>query len=219
MQSGSRVRLNTVPAWRHRVLTRVAWPTWSASESPTPTLRAPESPTPTLRRTRRPCRLLASLRSSRAMSSEQLLVDNAHQARKVRVLTAATVALAAAACVWALGASLSVAPDPAAFILAPLGVAAAWGLVFYGRRYVVTLRVAGDALALRTAFRARELRIPLERLGRRTLHEGELDLVDAPSVNAPWLTLRVDGYRVPFVVDLQAEHVDVQAIVRLQRGP
>ena len=152
------------------------------------------------------------------MSSEsQPLVDNTRQARKVRVLAAAFGALAAAGCAWALGTARSPTSDPAAFILAPLGVATALGLFFYGRRYVVAMRLAGDAVVLRTAFRARELLIPLERLGRRTTHAGQMQLVDAPSVSAPWLTLRVDGYRVPFVVDLQSERVDVKGIVGLQR--
>lgn len=78
------------------------------------------------------------------MSSGQSLVDNVRQARKVRVLTAAFVVLAAAACAWVASTSLSPVPDPTAFILAPLVVAAACGLVLYGRRYVVALRVASQ---------------------------------------------------------------------------
>jgi hypothetical protein len=39
-----------------------------------------------------------------------------------------------------------------------------------------------------------------------------VQLVDAPSVNAPWVTLPVEGYFLPFVIDLQSELLDLRGI-------
>jgi hypothetical protein len=147
-------------------------------------------------------------------AAETVLVANTRQARKTRLLTALFGALSVAACTWAVRGVLAGGADPAAFILAPLGLAVAWGMDLYSRRYVVSMRMTGDVIALRTAaFGARDLSIPVERIGRRTLHEGRFP--DSPSQRAPWLTLHIDGFRVPFLIDMQAERVDVQRIQRL----
>lgn len=159
----------------------------------------------------------------RAMPEDPaVLVVCKRQARKVVALTLAFSALALAACGWALRTARASEPDPAAYILAPLAVAVAFGLQLYARRYVVFMRLEADAIVLRTVGfglgTGRELRVALDRLGPSSRHEGKLDLVDAPSVNAPWITLRIDGYAVPFVIDLQAEHVDARRISGLARA-
>jgi len=147
--------------------------------------------------------------------SETVLVANTRQAGKTRMLTVSFGALAVAACTWAVSGALAGAADPTACILAPLGLAVAWGMGLYSRRYVVSMRMTGDVIVLRTAaFGARDLSIPLERIGRRTFHEGRYP--DSPSMRAPWLTLHIDGFRVPFLIDMQAERVDLQRIQRLR---
>ena len=160
----------------------------------------------------------------RAMSRDPaVLVVCERQARKVVALTLGFSALAVAACGWAVSTARASEPDPAAYILTALAVAVAFGVHLYARRYVVSMRLDADAILLRTAgiglgAGSRELRVALDRLGRRSQHEGKLSLLDAPSVDAPWMTLHVDGYTVPFVIDMQAEHVDARRISGLARA-
>ena len=143
--------------------------------------------------------------------SSQTLASSTRQARKLRVLTWSLSALAIAACGWA-----STSMDPAALILAPIGVSFAAALHFYMCRYITSLELHGDAIVVRTAgVGAPVRRIARKSLGRRTYHSSRTRYGGPTGVDAPWITLHVDGFRVPFVIDAQIEVLDLSAIKRL----
>jgi hypothetical protein len=140
----------------------------------------------------------------------RLLASNNYQARKLRVLTWVFTGLALGACIWPFFG------DPAAFVLAPLGVLWAGAMHLYTCRYVTTLELDGDAIIVRTAALGSPLhRIAVSRLGRRTYHEGPGRYGTMASPDAPWITLRVEGFRVPFVIDTQIEVLDLNGIKAL----
>jgi hypothetical protein len=147
---------------------------------------------------------------SDAPAPTRLLAANTRQARKLRVLTWSFAGLALAACVWA-GSG-----DPAAYVLAPIAVMFAAAMHLYCFRYVTSLEVEGDVLLVRTAGLGAPLhRIARSKLGARTYHDGAARYGGEVSVDAPWITLRVEGFRIPFVIDAQIETLDLNAIKRL----
>jgi hypothetical protein len=150
----------------------------------------------------------------------KLLVSNTRQVKKLRVLTWSFTLLGLASIAAAVYSALDPAADATWYILGPFGALVAIGMHVYSARYVAAMHEEGDAVVLSTAaIPARTHRVPFERIGRRVLHDGKLEMGDAPSVHAPWITLPVAGYRLPFIIDMQAEVVEVQAIMRLDRRP
>lgn len=148
----------------------------------------------------------------------KVLVANTRQVKKLRVLTWSFTLLAFGAFGAFAHAALSASQDMTWYVLAPFAAWAAIGMHVYSAHYVAAMHEDGDAVVLSTAaLPPRTHRIPFERIGRRVLHDGRLELGDAPSVRAPWITLPVAGLRLPFIVDMQAEVVDVQAICRLDK--
>jgi hypothetical protein len=148
----------------------------------------------------------------------KVLVENSWQVKKLRVLTWSFTLLGVAAAAAGVNSVLSGTNDATWFILGPFAVITVIGLHVYSARYVAAMHEEGDAIVVRTAaVPSRTHRIGFERIGRRVVHDGKLEVGDAPSVHAPWITLPVAGYKLPFIVDMQAEKVDVQAIVRLDR--
>jgi hypothetical protein len=86
------------------------------------------------------------------------------------------------------------------------------GMLFYGRVYLTRILRDGDRLELTTLgfllpFR---FRIALSDVTGATTYKSDIGGTDAP-----WITLRVRSRRLPFVVDLQAEHVNKDAILGL----
>jgi hypothetical protein len=147
---------------------------------------------------------------------ENTIVFNRTQALKVRLLMWFFVAIGAASLSWALYESASATPDPTAYVLAPLLGLFALGVYLYSARYVTAMHVDGEAVIVRTAaFGSPRHRISLDRLGRRRFHEGRSDIIYRQRVHAPWITLHVEGYRVPFVIDIQADFVDRKKLERL----
>lgn len=93
--------------------------------------------------------------------------------------------------------------------IALLGVLPAVGMVVYGRCYVLRLVWRGGAETVRV-----ETLRPFGRAWRDihgdqvtglTRYEGTLHVPRGHHVDAPWVSLRVAGRRLPFVVDLQGE--------------
>lgn len=157
----------------------------------------------------------------------QLLFDNRRQAVKVRVFLWASVVFAAgfAWMGWMFFQELSADPDePAAtalaagLLVAALGAAFPAGMLVYVSRYLLKLERDGDRLALwtipPTGLGARKTELALSQIEGSSYYHGRM-ATHRQSVNAPWITLRVTGQRIPYVIDLQAEHIDQDAIARL----
>lgn len=147
------------------------------------------------------------------------------QLLKVRALMVFSLACAAACAWWGLGLAQTYGLRPAdGGTLAPLstrlavgaGVASiglifAGGMWLYGRCYVASMEVdeGTGALRVRTVgfFGTREHVFDAERVRVGERHEGALDasLLGGSSVNAPWTSVRVEGRRLPLIVDEQGE--------------
>src|SRR5687768_5938134 len=140
----------------------------------------------------------------------RLLASNARQARKLRVLTWSFTALAVAACIWPFFG------DPAAFVLAPIGVLVVAALHVYTTRYVTKLELDGDMIVVQTAaFGSPVHRFAVSRIGPRVYHVGPGRYGTHSTDDAPWITLPIEGVRWPFVIDAQIEVLDLAGIKAL----
>jgi hypothetical protein len=108
-----------------------------------------------------------------------------------------------------------------------LGLAAAGGMALYISLYALRIEVRGEmvAIATMTPFGRRQREFALSLFGESAYHHGRLHHAgpvaggrEALWVNAPWMTLRVAGRRLPFVIDLQAEEIDAARLARLAQG-
>jgi hypothetical protein len=87
------------------------------------------------------------------------------------------------------------------------------GMVVYSQLYLTRIERLRDEVRLTVLgiLRPRTLRFPPSAFGDGGAeYQGKMSA--RVSVNAPWMTLRVRGRLLPFVVDMQAEHVDRSAI-------
>lgn len=100
-----------------------------------------------------------------------------------------------------------------------LGLSAAFvaAVLLYGERYIVTIRRRGARLEIVT--------LALWGLNCRVVEASRVSLGAAyapvvrgrQNVDAPWQTLRIDGIRVPFIIDLQARYYDEARLRRALR--
>ena len=157
-----------------------------------------------------------------------VLVENTRQARKVRWLCWASAAWAAGWLWWAAEMAQSYGLSPGdggalrsaverwgvAVLLAAVGVLPLAGMALYARRYIVRLVRSGESAEVTVAgfWRPYARSYPAAAFAPGRAHHGRLS-TGGVSVNAPWITLRVDGRR--YFVDLQAERVDRKALERL----
>jgi hypothetical protein len=159
-----------------------------------------------------------------------VIVENRWQARKVRVVLWAMALWCAGWLYWAYDLAHTYGLSPgdggvlrpagerfmAAAVVAALGIAPFAGMAFYARRYVTRLARDGDTITVSvlgivsTATWSR----PVAAVSSAKEHQGRLELQS--SVNAPWITLRIDGRR--YVIDLQSEHVNRNALNALVRA-
>jgi hypothetical protein len=106
-----------------------------------------------------------------------------------------------------------------AIVVSALGLGFAAGMILYGRQYVDALELLDDnRLRLTTlSWWGGRVAILLEpsALQATALHRGVLRLPKAPSVRAPWMSVRVPGRRLPFVLDMQGQIADADAIARV----
>lgn len=160
-----------------------------------------------------------------------VLFENQRQARKAHLLVAGSALWWIGWSWWAydLGRGFGLAPVDGGALRPPserLAVAAlVWltgfvpfaGMVAYSQIYLTRIERLRDevCLTLLGILRPRTLRFRPSAFGGGAEYEGKMSA--RVSVNAPWMTLRVRGRLLPFVVDLQAEHVNVSAIRALAR--
>ena len=161
----------------------------------------------------------------------ELLFDNQRQARKARLVVLGTIVWSLGWLYWSSviaqtyglspGDGGSLRPANQRYTIAALLLAVAFapliGMLVYGRVYLTRLVQDGrdvemTALGFLVPFR---FRIAISDLEDSAEYRGKMTGGSGVSVNAPWITLRARGYRLPFVIDLQAEHVDKVAIRNL----
>jgi hypothetical protein len=156
-----------------------------------------------------------------------VLVENRRQARKVRIVTWASGLWVIGFLYWAadLSQTYGLAPGDggvlrppfqrwtAATILTLIGILPFAGMLIYARLYVIRLVREGANLHVTVIgfFVPSSRTYALTDVERSRHHHGRLEL--SISVNAPWVTLRIAGR--PYVIDLQADAVDADAIARL----
>jgi len=162
------------------------------------------------------------------------LMKNHRQARKVRFVLWGSWAAAAACLWWATdlfqtyglspgdGGELRAFPDRIrmAVGIALLGLLPAAALTLFAHRYVVGLLLDPTHLRITVVGwggrKGSTVAVPrAQLLGGRHFH-GQL-ATDRSVVDAPWVTLRVQGKRIPYVLDLQAEVLQLSRIAAVAR--
>lgn len=163
-----------------------------------------------------------------------VILENHRQALKVRIMLWASFLACAGALYGAqtlfetyglnpgdggvlrpLGERLAVAG-----LVAALGLSFAGGMAVFASRYAVRLTREGDRVDIRTMtpWGTRRHRLAVADFRGGAYFHGRQRNPRGPSVDAPWITLRVAGRRLPFIVDLQAETVNKGALGALARG-
>ncbi len=111
--------------------------------------------------------------------------------------------------------------------VAALGGMAAYGMWIYIHLYVLRMSIQGTEVTIATMapFGRSERVIAAGDLGEGAYHEGKLyDLDDVdrrhaiPRVDAPWITLKARDQFWPFIIDAQAEVLDIGRIRQLAEG-
>ena len=169
-----------------------------------------------------------------------VLLDNRRQARKVRAVFWASLLAAALALWggWAIFESYGTAAADGGVLkplwqrllfggfVAALGLAAAGGMALYISLYALRIEVRGDtvAIATMTPLGRRQREFARSLFGESAYHHGRMHHMTSAGgrgglwVNAPWITLRVAGRSLPFVVDLQADEIDAGRLAVLAKG-
>jgi len=95
------------------------------------------------------------------------------------------------------------------------GLAFAAAMVVLSRLYVTRLARDGSRLFIETltplGLGARRVEIPVKALKGGSYHHG----AGPEGVDAPWITLRVEGQRFPFMLDVKAKEVDPAGLKKL----
>jgi hypothetical protein len=158
-----------------------------------------------------------------------VLLDNRWQASKARWLTWGFMLWTLGFMYWAwlLAQTYGLSPGDGG-VLRPLherltvaGVVALTGLLptggmwLYSRRYLLRIERDADMVALTTLGmlhpNTRVFRV--SDLSGAGYHQGRTP--GPRGYNPHWMTLRVAGLRLPFIADLQAEHIDTAAITAM----
>lgn len=164
----------------------------------------------------------------------KILLENRRQALKLRIMLWGSVVCCIGALygAWSLYETYGLSPGDggvlrpleerimAAAIVASLGLVFAGGMLFLASRYAVRIAREGDQVDLVTMslFGTKARRYSTADFGGGSYYHGRMVSGRGHNVNAPWITLRVNDKRVPFMVDLQAERIDRAALRKLAKG-
>ncbi|OYW55165.1 MAG: hypothetical protein B7Y80_09875 [Hyphomicrobium sp. 32-62-53] len=145
------------------------------------------------------------------------IVVNGFQALKVKVLYALVSLGGLAGAGWlAILAHQQSDPTLLAASIAALALAAAMHL--FASHYVTAMSREASTLVIETAaFLAPAHRIPRSAVVSVDYREGRSTPGMVQSVHAPWVKVRVSGYRLPFIVDMQSDFVDEAALQSLSK--
>lgn len=159
------------------------------------------------------------------------VVRNRRQALKVRLVLWATVpvALAAAWGGWSIFATYGLSPADGGVLrpvweralfgggVAALGLVCLAGMALYASLYVLRLDAGDDQVELDTMTFAgrRTRRFAAGDFGGAGYQGGRFRPPRGASVNAPWITLKVRGRRLPLIIDLQSDEIDAARLAAL----
>lgn len=162
------------------------------------------------------------------------LLVNSRQALKVRAFLWFSIAGCAGALYWAwlLFESYGLNPGDggvlrpvgerliAGGIVGALGLAFAGGMIWYASLYAVRISKEHDQIEMETMaiVGTTMRRFTVADFDGGSYHRGRMQSGRGQSVNAPWITLRVKGRRIPFIADVQAEKIDRSALMKLAQG-
>lgn len=117
-----------------------------------------------------------------------------------------------------------------AIMMVTLGGLCIVGMLVFLSVYLVEMRTHGDHVELqlfRPLYGKRTLQLPLNALQRGKHHAGRYGFVehsgrryryDVQQVEAPWRSVRVEGWLLPLVVDLQGSEINAAKLQRLFAG-
>lgn len=134
-----------------------------------------------------------------------VLYENRYRAKRARLSSLGAVVWSIGWFYWANVLRTGNARPGAIAIVAAVGLLPLVVLYFYGNVYIVRIVRNGDTVDITTLglFGNRTVRLPISAITE----------VARPEVGG--MTIRVAGRRTPFILDLQAEHSDLAAIVAL----
>ena len=110
--------------------------------------------------------------------------------------------------------------------VAGLGLAFAGGMWLYINLYALNISRDGDLIHIitMTPIGHRNREFPISDIGESAYYHGRVNHVPASGasggiwVNAPWITLRARGHRLPFIIDMQAELLETDMLRMLAEG-
>lgn len=145
------------------------------------------------------------------------IVVNGVQALKVKALYVLFTLGGLGAAGWLLLLGLGDA-DPAMFAGALAALALAAAMQLFARSYITEMHGDATTLTIKTA----ALLTPAHRLARTAVRsvdyrEGRSTHGMVHSVHAPWVKVRVTGYKLPFIVDMQSDYVNEAELQNLAK--
>ncbi len=172
-----------------------------------------------------------SKRRTNATGNHTRLLENGSRVRRVRLVALFIALFAMAFCCWAVSLAHNYGLSPGdGGVLRPLGerllvagivmlIAFVFlaGIVIYLRRYLIRIELRGDQVELTVIGVLSPFVITVDRDQIRSARyfHGNFS-ARGLVVRAPWITLKVAGFAIPFVVDMQALHVLKDDISRLR---
>ncbi len=114
--------------------------------------------------------------------------------------------------------------------VAALGLAFAAGMMVFASVYATHLTRQGDQVIIDTltpwGIGTRRYELDISEIGQSAYHHGRFDRPVSTGagmpifqrVNAPWISMRIAGRSFPFVFDLQAEIINIGALLVLSEG-
>jgi len=136
-----------------------------------------------------------------------VLYENLQRAKRARLGILAAVVWSLGWFYWAYALKTGGSRPGVITIVLLVGIVPMVALHFYGNVYVVRLVRNGDELTITT----------LGLIGNRDIRVPVSSIVEVDRPEASGMTMRLAGRQMPFILDMQAEHGDLNAIVALAR--
>jgi len=142
-----------------------------------------------------------------------VLFENERRAKRARLGMLGAAVWSIGWFYWAYTMSLGGSRPGAVGIVLVIGILPLVALYFYSLSYVVRIEREGETARISTLslYGTRATTIPVSALSV------SVEYSDAKRAAANGIVIRAEGRRLPFIVDLQAEHVEADAIVALAR--
>ena len=145
-----------------------------------------------------------------------LLYENIAQARKVRLLLAASLLFGAVCLGWATAGDFGEETGNSLRVGTGLfGIVLAIATSLYARQYVIRIEAHEGRVTIRMLglLAPAELNLARSEIRDAAFREGEAE--GGPEVYTPWIALRIESRRLPLLIDLKAEKADRRALLAL----